>query len=266
MDLEDGAREAAITRGAITRGAILMETNKRSVLLGFSQEGGGGGDASPPPSLVYGSHNCTPWNRRQKRFFHRAMSGLEIGGHVRVLHLTSSPESPLDIHRSFRAFVMRVRRRYGRFEYIGLKAMTKSGLLHLHLLYKGAFMPQVWISRTWKELHKAPIVHIESLRGAKKRLGGYLVKHLTGEDGRLNRFWWSWGWVYPGFVKDWNLICQRRGPSRLAYWKRWLAWKKESSVIHEKGLKGPKSKMNLEGFWADTDLGRKQGTVGSRAR
>ncbi len=122
--------------------------------------------------------------------------------------LTSSPISPKDIHRSFRTFVKRVRRKHGSFEYIAVKELTKTGLAHLHILYRGAFMPQAWISTTWQEVHQARITYVEEVRGNLKQVSNYLAKYIVSEG---ERFWWSWNWVYRGFVRDWKAICKENG-------------------------------------------------------
>ena len=72
--------------------------------------------------------------RRVRRFYQRYFTGVGIGGHLRVLTLTTSDKALAlgqDIHRSFRALVLRLRRRYGRFEYIGVKEV-KNDREHLH--------------------------------------------------------------------------------------------------------------------------------------
>jgi len=121
---------------------------------------------------------------------------------LRFLTLTSSVSSPHDIRRSFRVFVKRVRRAYGKFEYIVVKEQTRSGLNHLHMIYRGSYMSQYWISRNWNEIHSASIVYIQKIREQSYKLGVYLVKDMSKQ--MITRFSWSWGWVYPGFVKDWK--------------------------------------------------------------
>jgi len=166
------------------------------------------------------------WSRRQKRFYQRTMSGIEfhrVRGHsLKFLTLTSAPASSPDrIHRAFSCLVKRIRRIFGSFEYICTRELTKSGLVHLHLIFSGAWIHQHWVSRIWNELHGAPIVFIEKVRGGSSRLGRYLVKYLGKEHDSNGRFWWSWGWVYRGFVKDWNFI-KSRYSKPLEFWHRLL--------------------------------------------
>jgi hypothetical protein len=149
------------------------------------------------------------------------MSGIEIalarGESVRILTLTSSPQSR-DPRRAFRAFVKRARRRYGVFEYCLVQEKTQSGLIHYHLLYRGRYMGHRWVSETWRELNGAPVVYIQRFRGGKSRLAGYLVKYLGKELGGY-RSWWSWGWVFRGFVKVWKYLVKVYKEKALVVWK-----------------------------------------------
>ena len=149
------------------------------------------------------------------------MSGIELaccqGIQLRILCLTSSPAST-DPKRAFQAFVKRVRRRYGAFEYIVAKELTESGLEHYHIIYKGAYMSQKWLSATWNELNSAKIVYIQKFRGSKRRLGAYLVKYLRKEL-IGSRSWWSWGWVFRGFVRFWKYLVKTYRDNALKIWR-----------------------------------------------
>ena len=129
--------------------------------------------------------------------------------------LTTSDEAlkaGKDIHKSFRALVMRLRRRYGRFEYIGVKEV-KGDRAHLHLVFRGEYMEQMLISAMWQKIHLSRIVDIRLVNRAK---GGarYLAKYLMKEA--RNRYWMSYNWVFKGWV-SWTRRVKRiigRYPSR----------------------------------------------------
>jgi len=131
--------------------------------------------------------------------------------------LTSSDDNS-DIHHSFEILKKRIRRRYGRFEYISVKEHSKNGLVHLHIAYRGRYMSQKWLSDTWSEIHKAKIVWIAELYSWKyaRHLARYFIKEGFG------RFWSSWSWVYRGFLKDWKRLVHEKGSTALVYWHRWL--------------------------------------------
>jgi len=150
--------------------------------------------------------------------------------YLRVLTLTSSPDSG-DFHRDFEVFKKRIRRKFGRFEYVAVKEHTKDGLVHLHLVYRGGFMPQSWLSETWEEVHGAKIVWIAKLYTWKlaKHLARYFIKEGFG------RYWTSWVWVYKGFVGDWKRLVHERGFNALSYWHRWLRnWTPKTEMFQDK--------------------------------
>lgn len=149
-----------------------------------------------------------PYNpaiRRQKRCFHRVISGLEKDPCCRAITLTSSLESPPDIRHSFRKLTWRLRRRGMLTDYIRVIEFTKSGLQHIHMIYRGQYIDQVVLSKLWQEIHLASIVHITNLEvdtQRRKWLAMYLAKHMAKQGS--HRYSWSWGWVYKGFVATWK--------------------------------------------------------------
>ena len=195
--------------------------------------------AESPTSFNLSGHNSPrfsspqphkkEWSRKQKRAYHRALSGLEVAHalneHVRFITLTSSLSSPSDIHRSFSKLVKRIRRNFGHFEYFAVRETTASGLIHIHLLYRGPFIPQEWLSNAWAEIHQASVVwikHVDLKRDSKKKIASYLVKYLAKDP--LGRFWASWNWVFRGFVWFWRMIIDHfgYGPTVIAMWKEFL--------------------------------------------
>jgi hypothetical protein len=138
-------------------------------------------------------------NRRVRRFYQRYFTGVGVGGRLRILTLTTSDEAidkGLDIHRSFRALKERLRRRWGRFEYITVKEV-KGDREHLHLVFRGEFMAQVQLSAMWQAIHASPVVDIRAVWGSR---GGarYLAKYLSKSVS--SRYWASYNWVFQGWV------------------------------------------------------------------
>jgi hypothetical protein len=133
------------------------------------------------------------------RFYQRYFTGVGVGGQLRILTLTTSDEAlllGLDIHKAFRALVMRLRRRFGSFEYIGVKEI-KGDREHLHLVFRGSYMEQALISAMWQGIYHSKVVDIRKVYKAR---GGarYLAKYLA--KGILNRYWCSYNWVFKGWV------------------------------------------------------------------
>jgi len=168
--------------------------------------------------------------RKYKRCFHRVMSGIERGGELRFLTLTSSTSSPLDIQRSWRKLYMRMVRRQMITGYIKVTEITKSGLLHLHVLFRGSYVAQAWLSKVWSSIHGAEVVDIRKAYG-KSGVGRYMAKYMSkgGE-----RYSWSYGWVYRGFAGVWmeaKRVVRQRSPAGdlgrnmanlLAFWRSHL--------------------------------------------
>ncbi|MBA7716670.1 hypothetical protein ES703_125744 [subsurface metagenome] len=101
---------------------------------------------------------------------------------------------------------MRLRRLGVLTDYIRVIEYTKSGYEHVHMIYRGVYIPQPVLSRLWQEIHQAPIVDIRSVKASKQHLRGAaaeLAKYMAKEGCR--RYSWSWGWVYKGFVHTWML-------------------------------------------------------------
>jgi hypothetical protein len=107
---------------------------------------------------------------------------------------------------------MRLRRRFGQFEYIGVREI-KGDRQHLHLVFRGSYLQQEMISSMWSELHHSPVVFIEALKkvkGGANELAKYLGKEI------YNRYWASYSWVFRGWV-SWSRLVKRyhsRYPSR----------------------------------------------------
>lgn len=143
---------------------------------------------------------------KSRRCYHRVISGIERGGVLRFLTLTSSNESPETCQRSFRALYMRLQRRGLLKGYIKVPELSKNGKQHLHVLFRGSYIEQAMISAWWQELHHARIVDIRKVKGGQnpRRIAAYMAKYMSKEN--MYRYSWNWGWVWRGFVKDYQKL------------------------------------------------------------
>jgi hypothetical protein len=186
-------------------GAVVPSPSPISASSQTTNLGGGGGVSSLLDIYVTtarqareGGKNLDE-NRRIRRFYQRYFTGVGVGGRLRILTLTSSDEAVIkgyDIHKHFRALVMRLRRRWGRFEYMGVVEI-KGDRHHLHLVFRGEFMAQAQVSAMWASIHRSPVVDIKAVysqRGGARYLAKYLVKEA------LSRYWASYNWVFAGWV------------------------------------------------------------------
>ena len=155
--------------------------------------------------------NSTPWHPtpKSRRCYHRVISGIERGGQLRFLTLTSSNLSPDTCQRSFRALYMRLKRRNLMEGYIKVPELSKNGKQHLHVLFRGSYIDQQLISHWWQELHQAKIVDIRKVNygGSKQRIANYMAKYMSKEN--AFRYSWNWGWVWRGFCNDWRNLKRR---------------------------------------------------------
>ena len=141
--------------------------------------------------------------QKSRRCYHRVISGLERGGNFRFLTLTSSNDSPDSCQRDWRCLYMRLQRRGLIQAYIKVPELSKNGKQHLHIIFRGEYIAQAYISDMWQELHKAKIVDIRrcNLKRGKKGLASYMAKYMSKEN--LFRYSWSWTWVWRGFCNHW---------------------------------------------------------------
>lgn len=172
------------------------------------------------------------WNmrRRRARAYQRIKSGMAVGGNIKFITLTTSWaawDAGKDIRQSFRAFIMRLRRRSLCTGYVKVIEFTKAGLPHLHILLRGPYIPQWWLSKIWGEIHLSPIVDVRAVRG-RDGAAGYLAKYM-GKDKR-SRQSWSWDWVWRGFVQDWKNLLRVTRPAMFTLTNVIQAW--ENLLAH----------------------------------
>ncbi len=136
--------------------------------------------------------------------YHRVMSGLEKGGQLRLLTLTTASIDDNSLfQKHFRMLRMRLLRRGLLLDYIRCREVTKSGLRHEHILFRGSYIEQVYLSHLWEQIHGARVVWIQRVAG-RSRLASYLAKYAS--KGIEARTAYSWGWVWRGFAKSWYLV------------------------------------------------------------
>ena len=138
---------------------------------------------------------CGSWRcamccvRRRRQVMRRLGMGLEGAANPKFLTLTSpagdTPEASLRLLSArFEKLRRLVRRRgwRGEFEFGGVVELTKRGIAHLHVLFRGPWLPQATWSRLAVEAGFGEIVWVE--RASKGKLAGYVTKALAGTDGR----------------------------------------------------------------------------------
>jgi len=172
------------------------------------------------------SKQLNSWTKKQRRAFQRILSGLKrsqyLGQPIRFMTLTSALQGRwLFLNRDFSVLVKRIKKHFGQFDYFKIKTNEGNGVLHV--LYRGGYIPQKWLSRNWEQIHGAKIVDIRLFRSGGKRLARYISsQYLAGQTGFV-RMSWSWKWVAKGFVKVWYHLIKTFGYKlALAKWDIFL--------------------------------------------
>jgi hypothetical protein len=169
------------------------------------------------------------YSKKQRRAFQRLMSGLTVGKsrreRLRFLTLTSSSESEgRSLNADFRILKMRILRKF-HFKMKYWKIRTNEGNGVLHIVIRGKYIPQEWLSEQWADIHKSPIVNIRSLRETRKGLTGivfYLVRNYLSKQS-YERMSWGYSWVFPAFVSCWKRLIDKYGfKQALFLWNRLL--------------------------------------------
>jgi len=157
------------------------------------------------------------------------MSGLTVGKsrreRLRFMTLTSSPESRgRKLNADFRALKMRILRKlHFKMKYWKIRTNEANGVLHI--VFRGKYIPQEWLSEQWAEIHKSPIVDIRSLHETRKGLTGivfYFVGSYLSKQS-FERMSWGYSWVFPASLKSWKSLIDKYGfKHALFLWNRLL--------------------------------------------
>ena len=145
--------------------------------------------------------------RRFRRMYQRVKSGLGRPGEVRFLTLTSAPGTQDLFQKHFRMLIMRLKRRGLVQDYIRCPELTKGGLRHDHIVFRGTYIEQAFLSALWGEIHGSPVVDIRRVVGSplhRHRVASYLATYLAKSP--CARYSYSWGWVWKGFAKSWRVL------------------------------------------------------------
>ncbi len=167
------------------------------------------------------------------------MSGLSIGKRVgadlRFLTLTSSPVSPRVVQKSLQILVKRIRRRFGKFEYCGVRTSEGHGVIHL--LYRGCFIAVAWIRHVWYEIHRAFEVWITFVEDRKGGIGGisrYMVTQYMSNQSGYVRGSCSRRWIFYGAGRAFRHLLKVCGyVGGLADWKGVLLFQ---SILELSGI------------------------------
>ena len=92
-------------------------------------------------------------------------------------------QTAIFMKHQFRKLVARIRFVYGTFEYALVWELTKKQTPHMHILFRGSYIPQRWLSATWKRLGVGYIVDIRNLKSVPAR-AFHATKYLGKQTGQ----------------------------------------------------------------------------------
>lgn len=182
--------------------------------------------------------SCRSWGCPDCAKLRRAQLVREAkeGKPERFLTLTVNPHwfsSPEERARKLVAAWRLIRRRFlklrkgNKCEFMAIFELTKLGEPHLHIMQRGSYMSQKWLSAQMEELMGAPIVDIRAVRGRGK-VAEYVSKYISKRNikiGTLKRYWRSLRYLA---ISRAELRRRRNKGARFwitdFHWKRYLSW------------------------------------------
>jgi len=147
----------------------------------------------------WGCDVCQP--KRKSQVIALALSGDP----QRFITLTAKPDSirdPIDqrgdLSHAWAVIVKRLKRKHPnlKIEYFVMTEATKAGQPHLHILFRGPWVPQRQLSAWMGELTNSPVVDIRVVKNGKD-VANYVAKYIGKEPARFGtykRYWTSEGY------------------------------------------------------------------------
>jgi len=141
-------------------------------------------------------NDCSKMRRKQ------LIAEAKEGKPSRFITLTCNPNwfnSPEERAQKMVEAWRTVRRRFlalsknNVLEFLAVFELTARGEPHLHIVTRGSFIKQAWLSEQMRELMGAPIVDIRSVENSKK-VAEYVSKYISKRNikiGTLKRYWRS---------------------------------------------------------------------------
>lgn len=176
---------------------------------------------------------CKRWScpscgvRKTRQTMGRIAAGMKLG-RPRFFSLTApGDEDAVTSWRAFprrwKLFHQRVRRRYPGFEYVGVVEPQQRGHPHIHVLYRGGYIPRRILRGMARASGFGKVADIRDAHGATP---SYLVKYLTkdlrppAEPGKASRQ------PAPGVPRHFRRVRMSKGWCERKEWpaSRWSEW------------------------------------------
>lgn len=127
---------------------------------------------------------CPRCRRKHVRKLKQRLATAHVDSLITLTCAVRAYATPYDgflaLNEAVALLVKRLRRRYSKasIQYWLVWETTKKGWPHVHLLFRGPWVPKGWLSSVWRELAHSPIVDIRPVRN-QQQVQDYLVKYLA---------------------------------------------------------------------------------------
>lgn len=138
------------------------------------------------------SWSCPRCAAGMKSKITKALQDVEVHRFVTLTASVAAFPNPDDawrvLGRSVNVLLKRIRRYCApnSVEFFMVWETTQRGYPHAHLLFRGPYLPQRWLSRQWDDLTGSPIVDVRRVASgptAAKYIAKYLAKQLNAPKG-----------------------------------------------------------------------------------
>lgn len=201
--------------------------------------------AAPVKCKRWTCPNCVEW--RSRCLMARGMEGKPnrfITFTCRQGQYASEIETAKAMVAAWRKIVLRWRRsrKYHKCEYMAVFEPHATGWPHMHILWKGHWIDQAWLSQQGMELLNSPVQHVFKIADVKSA-AAYVAKYFSKAPqkfGTLKRYWTSKNWpklrhinadraFHKGFPID---LVNRRIQAIVAEWQRYnrIVWTRPPDI------------------------------------
>lgn len=148
------------------------------------------------------------WSAKDRRAYQRLLAGHKIAtfykNRLRFMTLTTSKEGRShDLKEDANTLIKRIRRRYGRFEYLRVRTDEGNGVLHV--VFRGSFISRKWLKDQWEDIHSSWNVDV---RDCQRYHMGYVVNQYLCNQSGYTRYSMSGLWLPRGSIAMWKAFCR----------------------------------------------------------
>ena len=127
---------------------------------------------------------CGPMKRQA--WIHRLAAGHPTHAMTLTSYLSRDTDPREQCERAKAAWsrlVERIRKKFGPLDYALVWELTAKGSPHAHILYRGPYIPQKWLSLQWQSLGVGKIVHLKRIKDSRLDVL-HSVKYLGKDFGQ----------------------------------------------------------------------------------